>query len=244
MRTSSQARTLAAVIEQNNATGTVSYWRGGGHQSEADRNGVSLADYVHALYGLIRQSRAHRIALIGCGGGTLANMLYQKDASLVAVDIDPAAFLIAHDYFRMPAAIEQHAADGAEFLRRTRQRFDAIVLDAYMGEHIPAHLLSVEFFARVKMRLRPRGLVLLNLIVADDDDDPWPHDIGWRLKTVFRHVRLLDRPGWINRNAILAAGHVGALRRPHLLMTPQRRARSLAAALKTLVFRPLLDRAP
>ena len=243
MRTTSQATTLAAVIEQNNATGTVSYWRGGGHQSEADSNGVSLADYVHALYGLIRQSRGQRIALIGCGGGTLANMLYQKGASLVAVDIDPAAFVIARDYFQMPAAIEQCEGDGAAFLKQTRQRFDAIVLDAFMGEHIPAHLLSAEFFASVKARLRPRGVVLLNLIVADDDD-PTPHDIGCRLKTVFRQVRLLDRPGWINRNAILAAGEVGALRRPHLLLTPQRRARSLAAALKTLEFRPLLDRAP
>jgi spermidine synthase len=243
VRKSSQTTALAAVIEQNNATGTVSYWRGGGHQSEADRNGVSLADYVHALYGLLRQSRAQRIALIGCGGGTLASMLYQKGASLVAVDIDPAAFVIARDYFQMPAAIEQRAGDGAEFLKRTRQRFDAIVLDAYMGQQIPDHLLSTAFFASVKARLRPRGLVLLNLIVGDDND-PFPHDIGARLKTVFRQVRLLDRPGWTNRNAILAAGHVGALRRPRLLMTPQRRARSLAAALKTLAFRPLLDRTP
>ncbi len=243
MRTGSQYTSLAAVIEQNNATQTVSYWRGSGHQSEADRNGVSLAEYVHALYGLIRQSRAQRIALIGCGGGTLANMLYQKGASLVAVDIDPAAFVIARDYFHMPAAIEQHTGDGAEFLNGTRQRFDAIVLDAYMGEQIPAHLLSPDFFASVKARLRPRGLVLLNLIVADDED-PWPHDIGAKLKILFRHVRLLDRPGFTNRNAILVAGHVGALRRPRLLMPPQRRARSLAADLKALTFRPLLDRAP
>jgi spermidine synthase len=242
VRKRSPSAALAAVIEQNNATGTVSYWRGGGHQSEADRDGVSLADYVHALYGLLRQSHAERIALIGCGGGTLANMLYRTGASVVAVDVDPASFVIARDYFQMPAAIEQCTLDGAEFLKGTRRRFDAIVLDAYMGQQIPAHLLGTDFFASVKARLRPHGVVLLNLIVADDAD-PWPHDIGAQLKAVFRQVRRLDRPGWTNRNAILAAGHVGALRRPRLLLRPQRRARSLAAALKTFEFCPLLERA-
>ncbi|MDE2464831.1 MAG: fused MFS/spermidine synthase [Alphaproteobacteria bacterium] len=243
MRPTSQISALAGVIEQNNATGTVSYWRGGGHQSEADRNGVSLADYVHALYGLLRQKRVHRVAIIGCGGGTLATMLHYAGAAPVVVDIDPAAFVIAHDYFQMPAAIERRQSDGATFLKRTRQRFDAIVLDAYMGQHIPAHLLTDAFFTSAKARLRPRGLLLLNLIVADDAD-PLPHDIGTRLRSVFRHVRLLDRPGWINRNAILVAGDVARLHRPRLLMTPQRRARSLAAALKTFAFRPVLDRAP
>ena len=45
------------VIEQNNATGAVSYWQGGAQQSESDADGVSLAEYNHAMYGLIRQAK-------------------------------------------------------------------------------------------------------------------------------------------------------------------------------------------
>ena len=126
-------------------------------------------------------------------------------------------------------------------MRRETRKFDAIVLDAYQGAEMPAHLLTPAFFAKVKARLAPGGIVLLNLIVADDDD-PLPHDIGSRLKTAWRNVRLLDRPEWEERNAILMAGRVKALKRPHLLMRPRRRAKAIAAALKTMQFRPVLDR--
>lgn len=229
------------VIEQNNATGAVSYWQGGAQQSEADREGVSLAEYNHAMYGLIRQAGARRVLMIGLGGGTLATMLDRARLEVVAVEIDPAIVELARSYFAMPDAIEIHVGDGARFLARERRKFDAIVLDAYSGAEMPAHLLTPAFFARVKAHLAPGGIALLNLIVFDDDD-PLPHEIGSRMKTAWRNVRLLDRPEWVERNAILMAGRVKDLKRPHVLMKPRRRAKAIAAALKTMQFRPVLDR--
>jgi spermidine synthase len=230
------------VIEQNNATGAVSYWRGGGHQSEADENGVSLAEYIHLLYGLLHQAKAAHVLMIGGGGGTLATMLDRAGVKTVIVDVDPSAFEIARDYFHLPEHIERHAADGAQFLKKEKRRFDAIVLDAFSGAEIPAHLVTSGFFALVKSRLAARGgLCLVNLIVPDDDD-PLPHEIGSRMGTVWRNVRLLDRPDWTERNAVLMAGRVKGLKRPHLLMKPRRRAKAIAAALKTFRFRPVLDR--
>ena len=229
------------VIEQNNATGAVSYWQGGAQQSEADSDGVSLAEYNHALFGLLRQAGARRVLMIGLGGGTLATMLHRAGAAVTAVEIDPAIVELARAYFAMPDEIEIHVGDGARFLKRDRRKFDAIVLDAYRGSEMPEHLITPAFFASVKAHLAPGGIVLINLIVPDDDD-PLPHEIGSRLKAVWRDVRLLDRPGWVQRNAILMAGRVKALRRPRLLMKPRRRAKSIAAALKTMQFCPVLDR--
>lgn len=229
------------VIEQNNATGAVSYWQGGAQQSEADADGVSLAEYNHAMFGLMRQAGAGKVLMIGLGGGTLATMLYRAGVSVTAVEIDPAIVELARGYFAMPDAIEIHIGDGDAFLKRDRRKFDAVVLDAYRGTEIPGHLITPAFFARVKAHLAPGGIVLINLIVPDDDD-PLPHEIGSRLKTAWRNVRLLDRPQWVQRNAILMAGRVKGLKRPHLLMTPRRRAKSIAAALKTMQFRPVLDR--
>jgi spermidine synthase len=231
------------VIEQNNATGAVSYWRDGAEQSEADSSGVSLAEYNHAMYGLLRQARARRVLMLGCGGGTLATMLHRAGAKVVAVEIDPAIVALARGYFAMPDAIEIHVADGARFIARETRKFDAIVLDAYRGAEMPSHLVTAAFFAKAKARLAPGGIVLLNLI-AGDDDDPLPHEIGSRMKTVWRNVRLLDRPGRTRRNAILVAGRVRDLKRPRLLMKPRRRAKAIAAALKTMRFCPVLDRSP
>ena len=53
-------------------TGAVNYRQGGYYQSRADRNGVSLLTYIHAMFGLIRQRRAQSALLIGCAGGSLA----------------------------------------------------------------------------------------------------------------------------------------------------------------------------
>ena len=230
------------VIEQNNATGAVSYWRDGAEQSEADSDGREPRRIQsRALRARSRQAHARRVLMIGLGGGTLATMLHRAGAKVVAVEIDPAIVALARGYFAMPETIEIHVADGARFITREKRKFDVIVLDAYRGAEMPAHLVTAAFFRRVKARLKPGGVALLNLI-AGDDDDPLPHEIGSRMKTVWRNVRLLDRPGRTERNAILMAGRVRGLKRPRLLMKPRRRAKAIAAALKTMQFSPVLDR--
>lgn len=227
------------VIEQHNATGSISYWQSGDHQSEADKNGISLAEYIHALYGLIRQAKAKDVLLIGCGGGTLATMLTRAGITVTIVDIDAKSFAIARHYFHMPDHIACHIADGRAFLKREARRYDAIVLDAYAKQVIPKHLTTPSFFALVKSRLRSRGgLFLVNLIVAGDDD-PLPGRTLRNLRRVWRSTRLLDRMGWDSRNAIAMAGSVRGLKRPRLLMKPARRARAIAAVLKSMAFREI-----
>ena len=73
---------MARAIEQDNATGAVSYWQAADNQSLADRNGVSLADYIHALYGFLRQIGAKDVLMIGGGGGTLATMLSRSGVAV------------------------------------------------------------------------------------------------------------------------------------------------------------------
>lgn len=226
------------VIEQNNATGGVSYWQAADNQSLADRNGVSLADYIHALYGFLRQAKAKNVLMIGGGGGTLATMLARMGVAVTVLDIDPLSFEIARRYFQMPATVECHVADGQKFLKADPRRYDAIVLDAFSDEIIPRHFLKDAFFKLVKSRLKRGGLFLINIVVADDEDMTADR-ICWRLHETFRSVRLLDTDGWENRNAIALAGAVGKLKRPRLLMPPLNGAKDLAAELKILDFRPL-----
>jgi SAM-dependent methyltransferase len=227
------------VIEQNNATGGVSYWQNADNQSAADRNGVSLADYIHAMYGFLRQAKCRDVLMIGCGGGTLATMLRRAAVAVTIVDTNAASFEIARAYFHMPDDIACHVGDGRDFLRRTKARYDAIVLDAYADTAMPEHFLNTAFFDLVKARLKPRhGIVLANLLVADDDDRT-PDRIVRLMGRTWRHTRLLDCDGWENRNAVALAGAVRGLKRPRLLLPPARGARKLAADLKALEFRAL-----
>src|SRR6187431_978739 len=85
-----ERRTLAApghVIVQDNRSGKVSYWQKEYHQSAADKNGVSTADYIHAMFFFLRQAKAKDVLMIGCGGGTLATMLQSKGVKVTVVDL-------------------------------------------------------------------------------------------------------------------------------------------------------------
>ncbi|MBS0470704.1 MAG: fused MFS/spermidine synthase [Proteobacteria bacterium] len=226
------------AIEHNNATGRVSYWEGTTHHSAADRNGISLADYIHAMYGLLRQAKARDVLMIGCGGGTLATMLTRAGVRVTMVEIDPASIDVARRYFHLPDSVVCHIGDGARFLRRDARRYDAIVLDAYTQSGIPRQFRRKAFFAAARARLRRSGILLVNVIVADDDD-PLPFDLAAPMRTSFRQVRLLDSPDYTDRNAVLMAGTVKALRLPRLLLKPARAARKLAQSMKTFAFREI-----
>jgi spermidine synthase len=226
------------VLAQDNRTGGISYWQARDHQSQADRHGVSLAEYIHAFFGLVRQKRARHVLMIGCAGGTLATMLSRAGVQVTLVDIDPLSFQIARRYFHLPQTVDCHARDGAAFLRRRLVRYDAVILDAFSDEIIPPHLLTDGFFRLVKARLNKGGLFLVNIVVMDDDD-PTPDRIAGAMKKVWRRVKLLDADGFENRNAVAMGGAVKDLKRPRLLMKPATGARALAKSLAQLSFRPL-----
>ncbi len=229
------------VIEQNNISGRVSYWHDGAHQSMADAHGISLADYIHAMYGFLRQARAHDVLMIGCGGGTLATMLYRSGVNVTVVDIDARTFELARRYFNLPAEVRCEVADGAAFLRQSRDRYDAIVLDAYDGADVPVQFMKSSYFTSVKAHLaRGSGIYLENILV-DDDDDRAPDERARLLQKTWAGVRLLDCDGWVDRNAVVLAGAVRGLRRPKVILRPARGARTLERDLASLKFRRLRD---
>jgi spermidine synthase len=227
------------VIEQNNVSGRVSYWVDGAHQSVADTSGVSLADYIHAMYAFLRQTRARDVLMIGCGGGTLATMLHRDGAKVTVVDIDPRSFELAQRYFHLPDAVACIVDDGAAFLRRNRAHFDAIVLDAYQGGDFPAVFQKTSYLASVKAHLRGGNALYLENMLVDDDEDRAPDNRARQLQEIWPEVRLLDCDGWVDRNAVIAAGAVRGLRKPKLILRPSRGVKKLERDLESLRFRRL-----
>ena len=227
------------VIVQDNRTGKVSYWQQDYHQSAADRQGISTADYIHAMYFFLRQAKAKDVLMIGCGGGTLASMLHSSGVKVTVVDLHRLSFDIARDYFHMPADIPCHVADGIAYMKKHRQRHDALVLDAFGGEGMPDKFMRADFFRLAKARLKEHGaLFLMNVIVADDDD-PTPDNLVRGLRKQWGKVRLLDTDGWMDRNAVIAAGAVTKLKKPRVLMPPKPGAARLRRQLAVLNWRAI-----
>ncbi len=227
------------VIVHDNRTGKVSYWHHGLHQSAADADGVSTADYIHAIFGLLRQAKCKDVLMIGCGGGTLATMLHRSGVAVTVVDVNKRSFGIARDYFNLPADVPYRVADGVDYLRKHRHRHDALVLDAFGEDGMPEKFKTPGFFRLAKSRMKTRGALLLMNVIVQDDEDNTPGNLMRGLRGQWRGVRLLDTRDWINRNAVIVAGSVAKLRKPRLLMPPRHGASKLARELRAFEWRTI-----
>ena len=56
-----------------------------------------------------------------------------------------------------------HHEDARPYLRRTDARYDAIMVDVYRQPYIPFYLVTREFFELARDRLRPGGVVIVNV---------------------------------------------------------------------------------
>ena len=73
------------------------------------------------------------------------------------------------------------------FLRATRDTFDLVALDAFGSGAVPFPLLTAEAFAEPRARLRPGGVMVVNL-QAIGWQEPLVRAAAATLGTCFRHV--------------------------------------------------------
>src|SRR5918992_504979 len=114
-----------------------------------------------------------RVAILGNAAGTTARALavYYPEAEIDGVELDPAVSDVGRRYFGMGEnpRLTVHDEDARPFLRSTDERYDLIVVDAYRQPYVPFYLATREFFALVRERLAPGGIVALNVAQVPDD---------------------------------------------------------------------------
>jgi len=108
-----------------------------------------------------------RAAFVGLGGGRTASYLVRNfpDLRMDVAELDPEVIRLAKKYFGVQETdrLKIHAQDGRIFLNRSKDRYDAVFLDAYRGPFVPFHLLTKEYFELIKARLNPGGIVAQNV---------------------------------------------------------------------------------
>ena len=108
-----------------------------------------------------------RIALIGMGAGSLA-ALGRRGQSLTYFEIDPIVEPMARRWFsylpKSEAVVTTVLGDARLTLRPiASETYDLVVVDAFSGDAVPAHLLTVEAIRLYIDRLKPHGLLLLHV---------------------------------------------------------------------------------
>jgi predicted membrane-bound spermidine synthase len=81
--------------------------------------------------------------------------------------------------------------DGRHFLNRCRKQYDVVVLDAFLGDSSPSHLMTREAFASIRRVLRPGGTLVINSFGhLEEDKDFFTASLNKTLQAVFPGVRM------------------------------------------------------
>jgi spermidine synthase/MFS family permease len=156
---------------------------------------VSAASFTYAEDGLIRaytSEDVHDVLCIGLGAGITPMRMAQAGVRVDVVEINPAMIIAAERFFDFhPDRVRVVTGDGRYFLHEGTKRYDAIILDAFLGESPPTHLMSREAFQSMQRRMRPDGLLVINSFgELNPGKDFVPASLDKTLKSVFRNVRL------------------------------------------------------
>lgn len=108
-----------------------------------------------------------RVGILGLGCGTL--LAYGRPGDVFRVyEINPQVLDIARSEFTYlqdsPAKVETVLGDGRLSLEaEPDQHFDVLVMDAFSGDSVPVHLITVEAFQTYFRHLKPGGMLALNV---------------------------------------------------------------------------------
>lgn len=137
------------------------------------RDGALVLDYQHYwhLAEMNEELKLKRALFIGAGAFGMPNELSRQhpDAAVDVVEIDPAVIEVGRKFFKLDEhpRVQAHASDARHYLKHSAGGYDLIFGDAYNGvRHIPAHLVTQEFFQEVKAQLSDKGVFLMNVITA------------------------------------------------------------------------------
>jgi len=147
-----------------------------------------------------------RIVSVGFGSGTLALLLHTlfPGAQQTVVELSSEVAQAGKCFGVVGDEFELVTEDGRSFIESAADgSIDAVFVDAFDGEDkVPSCLTTSEFFATVKQKLRPRGILSMNAhsgkTLHSDVDDLLP-----AAKGVFGDVLLGQAPGL--GNVIVAA---------------------------------------
>ncbi len=160
-----------------------------GYYTEKSGAGLTLLNFPRQQY--------RKIGLVGLGVGTLVSYARYGDAVTI-YEIDPEIRRLADErfsYLRDSAAvIDIVMGDARQSMEQEADRnFDVLMLDAFTGDAIPVHLLTVEAFETYLRHLKHDGVIAILI-------DTWHLDLGpiiyrLALQLDLAAVRVTTAPG-------------------------------------------------
>ena len=125
----------------------------------------STSMFTYMLHDLARAytTNIDRVLCIGLGVGIVPMTFARENAKVDVIEINPAIVPVARDYFGLqPEKLNIHFGDGRYFVNQSTNHYDAVILDAFLGDSCPSHLMTKEAFTAIRRILKPEGTLVVN----------------------------------------------------------------------------------
>ncbi len=152
--------------------------------------GAPYIDYINDvfLYTMPRD-RVHSVLVLGAGGFTAG--LKDEFHDYTFVDIEPTLRDVTEKYFLKKQISKNKkfvVADASQFLKNTTRQYDVIILDVYTNSYqVPEGLITAEFMARLKSRVAPGGMIIMNMVISASFKNAYSRTFDNTFHTVFPH---------------------------------------------------------
>lgn len=131
------------------------------------------------------------VLILGLGGGSQVKYFnkFYKVKSITGVEIDPQIIDIGKKYFDLnDENLKTVNGDAAEYLDKDEARYDLIMLDTFKKNVFEKNCESESYFQKAKNHLTPQGVLLVNKVCGDPDNN----EIENELKKAFKKVYALQ----------------------------------------------------
>jgi spermidine synthase len=125
--------------------------------------------------GFERIKTFENILILGVAGGsvikTLTNEIKFK-GKITGVEIDEEVVAIANTYFKLNEIknLELIIDDAFEFVLKTKNKYDLIIIDIFQDTKMPNFLFEDFFINRINFLLNVNGFILFNTMVINEKD--------------------------------------------------------------------------
>ena len=120
--------------------------------------------------------KMNSILVLGVAGGSVVKTLVNEigfTGKITGVEIDHDIIEIANKYFKLNEIknLKIIQDDAFEFVLKTKQKYDLIIIDIFQDTKMPDFLFELFFVDRICFLLQSKGFVLFNTMCLSDADN-------------------------------------------------------------------------
>ncbi len=156
-----------------------------------DRKSTSLFTYMLHYLAQGYSTNLQEVLCIGLGVGIVPTDLVAQGVKVDVVEINPAVVKVAQNFFHFdPTKSNVTIGDGRYVVNKSTKKYDAVLLDAFLGDSSPSHLMTREAFEGIKRVLKPGGVLVINSFGdLSAGNDFFSASLAKTLGSVFTSVR-------------------------------------------------------